>query len=387
MSGRNHADKDRKTRTNYSSFPRVSAGFSIVHTLAFIFAAAATAVSGSVQRRLGQRAATGVVASILFFLSILLLGTFIRFKKIQIVPQSRTGEMDEWAKQRRDTLLRLEALNATAKAAGLKSVLSNPGNDKFGRPAMLGNPSGKYRQVNILELGSLTRWTEIRRKNQLIDKNVHAHLNRDTVEMAKMELERKGNEILDDIQRSGEALGELVHRVSKRSLRSKRSRESDQHDTPTIEQSNATPSSRPGTAVEHHHSPYSSDIFTERECIMGQTVEEEAEDVASLDGGSATGSNAMIHGKEHASHAASKIYSPFDVHSQGAWIEPDSIREHAVALESPGEDHTSHMGSRLLLANIDEQRPPHDHGAHMQNKVEAADLGSENIVQEQYGYP
>lgn len=36
------------------------------------------------------------------------------------------------------------------------------------RPVIIGNPSGKMRRVNILELGNLTRWTEIRRLNKLI---------------------------------------------------------------------------------------------------------------------------------------------------------------------------------------------------------------------------
>ncbi|TQW03059.1 Major facilitator superfamily transporter [Cordyceps javanica] len=44
------------------------------------------------------------------------------------------------------------------------------------RPIMIGNPIGKTRRMNILELGSMTRWQEIRKKNRLIDAG--AHLNR-----------------------------------------------------------------------------------------------------------------------------------------------------------------------------------------------------------------
>ncbi|KAJ8122516.1 hypothetical protein ONZ43_g1312 [Nemania bipapillata] len=88
------------------------------------------------------------------------------------------------------------------------------------RPAILGNPVDRYRRVNILELGSLTRWTEIRKRNRLIDEN--AHLNRQAVALAR-----------DELQHSARHSAEKVmHKVSKRSLQSKCSHESSEDDEP-----------------------------------------------------------------------------------------------------------------------------------------------------------
>jgi hypothetical protein len=47
--------------------------------------------------------------------------------------------------------------------AGLKRVQTNDW-----RPVIVGNSSGKVRRMNLLELGHLSRWTEIRRLNRLL---------------------------------------------------------------------------------------------------------------------------------------------------------------------------------------------------------------------------
>jgi hypothetical protein len=118
MTGRSQSSEDSHKRTNYSSFPRVTAGWNFIQSLGFVFAAGATALGGTVTRRLGQRAATGVVAGILFLLTLLLLGVFFRFKKVQIIPDCTCSEMDQWKKERRVSLHNWAAAMATAKEKG-----------------------------------------------------------------------------------------------------------------------------------------------------------------------------------------------------------------------------------------------------------------------------
>ena len=127
----------RKVRTNYSSFPRVTAAFAITQTFAFLIAAAATGAGGAIERRLGAQAATAIVAGILLALTLLLITVVTRWKEIQIVPSQRYGT----------------------------NVLSGP-EDEW-KPVIIGNPSGTTRRMSILELGNMTRWKEIRRRNRL----------------------------------------------------------------------------------------------------------------------------------------------------------------------------------------------------------------------------
>ncbi|KAI3326143.1 hypothetical protein HD806DRAFT_520814 [Xylariaceae sp. AK1471] len=122
MTGRSQSLKDSHKRTNYSSFPRVTAGWNFIQSLGFIFAAGATGLGGSVTRRLGQREATGVVAGILFILTLLLLGTLIRFKRVQIIPNCTCSEMDQWKKERRVSLHNWAAAKAAAKEKGSKEL-------------------------------------------------------------------------------------------------------------------------------------------------------------------------------------------------------------------------------------------------------------------------
>ncbi|KAI0110814.1 hypothetical protein GGR51DRAFT_547496 [Nemania sp. FL0031] len=129
MTGRSTSSKDSHKRTNYSSFPRVTAGWNFIQSLGFIFAAGATALGGTVTRRLGQRAATGVVAGILFVLSLLLLCTLVRFKRVQIIPDCTCSEMDRWKKARRVSLHNWAAAMAEAKEKGTLELNEIPEDD------------------------------------------------------------------------------------------------------------------------------------------------------------------------------------------------------------------------------------------------------------------
>jgi len=127
----------RRKRSNFSSYPRVTAGFAIAQAFAFLIAAAATGAGGAIERKLGAQTATGVVAIVLLILTILLIGVLWRFKEVQVVPTDRFG-----------------------------TGLSLSGEEPW-RPVIIGNPSGRMRRMSLLELGKQSRWSEIRRKNKL----------------------------------------------------------------------------------------------------------------------------------------------------------------------------------------------------------------------------
>jgi len=138
------AEYVRKRRTNYSSFPRVSAGIFVSQSLGFLFAAAATWIGGAMTRDLGAQYSTGVTAAILFFLTFLLTLALVRYKSVQVIPNHAFGT-------------RFEAGEVQAEE------------DEDWKPVVIGNPSGKMRRVNLLEMGKLSRWTEIRKLNKLIE--------------------------------------------------------------------------------------------------------------------------------------------------------------------------------------------------------------------------
>lgn len=129
MTGRSRSGTDGVKRTNYSSFPRVTAGWNTIHSIGFVFAAGATGIGGIATRNLGQRAATGIVASSLFIHSVLLLAVFARFRRVQIIPNSKSMEMERWTKERRDSLRRRASAIAAAKASGLKDISEIPEED------------------------------------------------------------------------------------------------------------------------------------------------------------------------------------------------------------------------------------------------------------------
>ena len=127
----------QRKRTNFSCFPRVTAGFAVAQTVSFCIAAAVTGWGGVVERHLGAQIATAIMASVLLVLTLLLIAILTRYKTVQIVPSQRFGT----------------------------NILSGP-EDEW-KPIIIGNPSGTTRRVSLLELGKLSRWTEIRRRNRL----------------------------------------------------------------------------------------------------------------------------------------------------------------------------------------------------------------------------
>jgi hypothetical protein len=78
------------------------------------------------------------------------------------------------------------------------------------RPIIIGNPSGKTRRMSVLELGHLSRWSEIRRKNRLVN------------EMSP-EARHPNLAILEDVRKEirDKYLGSLHRGLSRRRQRSK----------------------------------------------------------------------------------------------------------------------------------------------------------------------
>lgn len=144
------AVQDRRRRTNYTSFPRVTAGIFSSQIIAFILAAVATMVGGNMTRNLGAQKSTGTTAGILFALTVLLILVLYRFKSVQVIPNHTFGT-------RRDTAAWQEFKDLEKSGRGIDW-----------KPVVIGNPSGKMRRMSALELGALSRWTEIRKLNFLI---------------------------------------------------------------------------------------------------------------------------------------------------------------------------------------------------------------------------
>ncbi|KAI1762364.1 hypothetical protein GGR53DRAFT_521698 [Hypoxylon sp. FL1150] len=345
MTGRSRSGTNGEICTNYSSFPRVTAGWNTIHSIGFVFAAGATGIGGIVTRSLGQRAATGIVASILFLHSVLLLAVFARFRRVQIIPNSKSMEMERWTKERRDSLRRRASAIAAAKSSGLKDISEIPEED--------------FRRMNILELGSLTRWSEIRRLNLLIDEGVH--LNRQAVDIARDELGRRRDEFIGDI-------GQLVRKVSKRSIRSKYSQDSDHEDHIELQDIGPLTHTGAGHEHQHQHTTLPPEVYLERECVMGQTVPEEKEEVSSMDGGS-DDDYGYNHTQAHSSHMTSKVepYAGFELQKlRGSRL---STGDYIINMDA------SHTEPKVNLVDRDASKHRGQHGAHMGNKVEPAGLG------------
>lgn len=75
-------------RTNFSCYPRIMAGISIIQATKFGLAAVATGVTGRVTRSIGSMEATGVVAGILFGISLLLTIVLFRWNTVPMIPSS-----------------------------------------------------------------------------------------------------------------------------------------------------------------------------------------------------------------------------------------------------------------------------------------------------------
>lgn len=252
MTGRQRGEAQK--RTNYSSFPRVTAGYAIIHTLAFTFAAGATALGGYITRTLGHQVTTALVAGILFFFTVLLLLVIIRWKKVRIIPESKSEEMEKLMDARRKSTALLEATPDDPQAI--------EENDQAWRPTMMGNPVTKMRRMNLLELGNLSRWQEIRKRNKLIDEGKHP--NREAFD--------QGLEALDEhFRSSAQDLLQRNHR-SKSSRAFKRLSDGDDmglnnwHGTTGGESTKRTPFGTP-----------SGTPFMERDCFIGRAVQEEDE--------------------------------------------------------------------------------------------------------------
>ncbi len=80
------AETTRRRRTNYSSFPRICAGFFVAQGLGFVLSAAATGVSGDVTRAYGAQTATAICAAILLGLTVLFIGVLWRWRELQVIP-------------------------------------------------------------------------------------------------------------------------------------------------------------------------------------------------------------------------------------------------------------------------------------------------------------
>lgn len=148
-----------RRRTTYSSYPRVTAGFFASQTIGFLLAAAATGVGGILTRQVGAQKATGITAGILFFLTILLTMALWRYKSVQVIPNHLFGT------------------NFGGAEADKRHSMASMQSDKSWRAVIVGNPSGKIRRMNLLELGGLSRWTEIRRLNRLLNRSTTQPLN------------------------------------------------------------------------------------------------------------------------------------------------------------------------------------------------------------------
>ncbi|GKT99754.1 major facilitator superfamily transporter [Fusarium langsethiae] len=247
-------------RTNYSSFPRVTAGFAIIHFLSYILAAGATALGGHVTRKLGQQVATSVVAGILFLLTVLLLLVLIRFKNVLIIPRSKSEEMERLTQARRQSSKRRVTM-----PNDIRALMEE---DRAWRPTMTGNPMGKNRRMNVLEMGNLTRWEDIRRRNRLIDSGVH--INREALDHGLEALDVAFETHVDDMRQNAQGFfrrGSL-RRHGSRMRRSNQSRSSEQtfHD---LELDTFDPV---GTSNESSQQPRQ---FAKRDCVMGQAIKEE----------------------------------------------------------------------------------------------------------------
>jgi hypothetical protein len=204
MTGRaRNGDKSTGKRTNYSSFPRVTSGFAITQGIGYIIAAISTGIGGAAERNIGQQAATGVMAGILLILSLLLLGVLYRFRDVQIIPNSKQDDMQKWKNARRTS--------AILKAEGI--------DEEPWRPIIIGNPTHTMRRMCILEMGGMTRWSEIRRKNHLVDSNTleSKHPNLAVIRDVEHRIKAAEEEIMHNVRRS----------ISRHSLQSRRSKRSD----------------------------------------------------------------------------------------------------------------------------------------------------------------
>ncbi|KAJ9630162.1 hypothetical protein H2204_008667 [Knufia peltigerae] len=124
----------RERRTNFTCYPRVSAGLAVTQSLEFVFGAASVGICGRVERKVGAMQAALIVAGILLALTLLLISVLIRWKTAQMIPNTRESDGDK---------------------------------NNGWEPVVLGRPSGLTRKISLLESGGQTRFSEIRKRNKL----------------------------------------------------------------------------------------------------------------------------------------------------------------------------------------------------------------------------
>lgn len=250
MTGRPRVPSKSSNRSNYSSFPRVAAGFAVIHTFAFLLAAGATALGGYMTRTLGQRVATGVVAGILLVLTALLFLVLVRFKNVIIVPKSKLEEMEKITETRRKSSIRRKSMPNDAQALMEE--------EHAWRPVMIGNPISKERRMNVLELGNMTRWKEIQEKNRLTDEGAFSH---------QTGWNREVEDPFHEVQRDASSL-----------LGSTGGHDGDQRQ---VRRGGRTDESQDfEMGLLRYASPESHHVgqFRERDCFIGQSVKEEDEE-------------------------------------------------------------------------------------------------------------
>ncbi len=205
MTGRprgSKGDKSASKRTNYSSFPRITSAFAIIQSLGYLVGAAATGVGGILTRHLGTQAATGTAAGVLLILSLLLLAVLVRFTDVQIIPNSKKDEMARYHQARRASQIRAE-----------EGIVE----EEPWRPIILGNPHHETRRMSLLEMGGMTRFSEIRGKNKLVDENSleAKHPNRVALMRFEQKIKEKQQEIVGHARRSLSRSGSRESRGSK----------------------------------------------------------------------------------------------------------------------------------------------------------------------------
>ena len=219
MTGRPRGASGDRTvgrRTNYSSFPRISSAFAITQSIGYLFAAAAIGVGGVATRHIGQQAATAVMAGVLFVLSVLLLAVLYRFQNVQIIPSSKQDDMQKWKNARKTS--------NTLRPQGTEQPVE-------WRPIIIGNPTHTIRRMCVLEMGGMTRWSEIRRRNHLVDQNAFEakHPNLAVMKDVQHQVKAAEDHIMHHVRRSISHVS-LSCSTNHRSKRSDRSYEQLQGD-------------------------------------------------------------------------------------------------------------------------------------------------------------
>ncbi|KAF7545403.1 hypothetical protein G7Z17_g9197 [Cylindrodendrum hubeiense] len=185
----------------------------------------------------------------------------IPFQKASIF--SRSPEMERLTQARRKSTQRRASM-----PNDLRALMEE---DIAWRPVMIGNPVGKNRRVNLLELGCMTRWQDIRRKNKLIDES--AHLNRSALDQGLEALDAALEDHMEDLRRA-QGLFSKGNGKNKQPSRLRRSdQRSDQSSGQTLDVELDTLDLGIKSSGPSHQRQ-----FGEVECFMGQTVKEENEE-------------------------------------------------------------------------------------------------------------